>query len=237
MPLSLPKRLLRRALHEAVYRLVIKPSRHKTARTRAAGFRLTVRPTVFHPKYFLSSEILARFVGELDLRGKRVADVGTGSGVLALAAARAGAEFVVAVDVNREAARCAAENARANNLSHRVNAVCGDLLSSIAPDARFDVILSNPPFFAGEPRDLADRAWHAGPKYRDIVPLFDQARERLGANGRMYVVLSSDADLDAIQELYDRANLSARIVLERKLLFESMLIYELRPSSAVSLPS
>jgi release factor glutamine methyltransferase len=229
MALSLPKRILRRVLHEAVYRFVIEPSRYKTVRTRAAGFRLVVRPTVFHPKFFLSSEILAGFVGQLDLRGKRVLDVGTGSGVLALAAARAGAEFVVAVDVNREAARCAAENARTNGLSHRVNAVCGDLLSSIAPGARFDVILSNPPFFAGEPRDLADRAWHAGPAYRDIVPLFDQARERLGENGRMYVVLSSDADLVAIQRLYDRANLTAKVVLERRLLFESMLIYELQP--------
>jgi methylase of polypeptide subunit release factors len=164
----------------------------------------------------------------LDLRGKRVVDVGTGSGVLALAAARAGARFVVAVDVNGEAARCAAENARANGLDQRVSAVCGDLLSSLAPDARFDVVLSNPPFFAGEPRDLADRAWHAGPRYRDIIPLFEQARMRLAENGRMYVVLSSDADLDAIKELYDRANLTARVVLERKLLFESMLIYELR---------
>jgi HemK-related putative methylase len=229
MALSFQKRILRRVLHEAVYRFVIKPSRHRSTRTRAAGFRLLVRPTVFHPKYFLSSEILARFVGQLDLRGKRVVDVGTGSGVIALAAARAGAEFVVAVDVNREAARCAAENATANRLGHRVNAVCGDLLSSIAADARFDVILSNPPFFAGEPRDLADRAWHAGPGYRDIEPLFDQARERLRENGRMYVVLSSDADLEAVQRLYDRASFTSRVVLERKLLFESMLIYELRP--------
>jgi release factor glutamine methyltransferase len=229
MPLSLPKRLLRRAVHEAVYRLVIKPSRHRTTRTRAAGFRLVVRPTVFHPKYFLSSEILAGFVRGLDLRGKRVVDVGTGSGVLALSAARAGASHVVAVDVNPQAARCAADNARANGLGDRVAAVCGDLLSALARDARFDLILSNPPFFAGEPRDLADRAWHAGPGFRDIEPLFAQARERLASSGLMYVVLSSDADLDALAALYARAGLTATVVLERKLLFESMLVYELRP--------
>ena len=33
--------------------------------------------------------------------------------------------------------------------------------------------------FAGEPRDVADRAWHAGPGYRDIAKLFAEARERL----------------------------------------------------------
>jgi hypothetical protein len=77
MPPSFSKRLFRRALHEALYLLVIKPSRTRTTRTRAAGFRLVVRPTVFHPRYFISSEILARFARCLDLRGKLVADVGT----------------------------------------------------------------------------------------------------------------------------------------------------------------
>jgi HemK-related putative methylase len=219
--------LLRRVLHTAAYHLVIKPSRHRTMRTRAARFALTVRPTVFHPKWFLSSEVLADFVSGLDLSGARVADVGTGSGILALSAARAGAALVVAVDVNPEAARSAAENAREHGYGNRVAALCGDLLGAIAEGARFDVVLSNPPFFAGEPRDLADRAWHAGPGYRDILPLFDQIRERLAPGGRAYVVLSSDADLGALHAMIDGAGLTRRIALDRKLFFESMLVYEL----------
>ena len=223
------KRLLRRALHTAIYHFVVKPSRRRTTRTRAARFALTVRPTVFHPKWFLSSEILAGFIGRLDLGGKRVADVGTGSGVLALAAARAGAALVIAVDVNLEAARSAAENAKENGYADRVVAACGDLLSAVSTDARFDVIVSNPPFFPGEPRDTADRAWHAGPGYRDIAPLFGQMRERLSPTGRVYVVLSSDADVAAIHGLIDGAGLARRTVVERRLLFESMLVYELTP--------
>jgi len=221
------KRLLRRALHTAVYHLVVKPGRRRTAHTRAARFALTVRPTVFHPKWFVSSEILAGFVGRLDLGGRRVADVGTGSGVLALAAARAGASLVVAVDVNPEAARSAAENARANGYGERVGVLCGDLLSAVSPDTRFDAIVSNPPFFPREPRDTGDRAWHAGPAYRDIAPLFGQIRERLAPGGRAYVVLSSDADLATLHGLIDAAGLTRRVVVERRLLFESMLVYEL----------
>jgi len=228
MPLSLPKRVVRRVLHEAVYRFVIKPSRTKTLYTRAAGFRFVVRPTVFHPKYFLSSEIFAAFVGRLDLRGKRVVDVGTGSGVIALAASRAGAEHVVALDVNPEAVRCAMENARSNGLDKRMSAVCSDLLSAISPDASFDVILTNPPFFSGEPRDLADRAWHAGPKLRDVSALFRQARQRLSSDGRMYVVLSSDADPAAWESLFADAGFTATVKVEKRLLFESMLVFELR---------
>src|SRR4051812_10715002 len=143
------KRVLRRVLHTAAYHFVIKPSRTRTLRARAAGFDLVVRPTVFHPKWFWSSEVFAEFIGTLDLSGKRVVDVGTGSGVLALAAARAGATRVFAVDVNPNAARTALENARANGFGDRVSAVCGDLLSAVSPDARFDAILSNPPFFPG----------------------------------------------------------------------------------------
>jgi release factor glutamine methyltransferase len=221
------KRVLRRALHVGVYHLLLKPSAGKTVRTRAARFALVVRPSVFHPKWFLSSEILAGFVGRLDLRGKRVVDVGTGSGVLALAAARAGAAFVAAVDVNPAAASVAAENARANGYADRVAPFCGDLLSAVSRDARFDVVLSNPPFFPGEPRDTADRAWHAGPGYRDLAPLFGQIGERLAPGGRAFVVLSSDADLAALHALSDAAGLSRRVVVERRLFFESMLVYEL----------
>ena len=224
--LSFPKRLLRRVLHSLLYHLAIRSSR-RIRHTRAGGFRLVVRPTVFHPRLFLSSEIFAGYIRRLDLGGKRVADVGTGSGILALAAARSGAAHVVAIDVNPEAARSAAESARANGYGERVSVVCGDLLSALSPDARLDVILSNPPFFAGEPRDLADRAWHAGPSYRDIAPLFEQARERLAPGGLVYLVLSSDADLPALHALFSRAGFVYEAVEERRLLFERMVIYKL----------
>ena len=86
---------------------------------RAAGFTLVVYPTVFHPKLFLTSEFFARFLAKANLEGKRVADVGTGSGILALAAARAGAT-VVALDINPKAVKAATDNACANGLGDRL---------------------------------------------------------------------------------------------------------------------
>jgi methylase of polypeptide subunit release factors len=220
------RRLLRRSIHFLAYHLIL--ARRRTQITRAAGFRLTVRPTVFHPRYFISSEYFAEFIGNLDLRGQRVADIGTGSGILALAAARAGADQVLAADINPNAALSAAENARANGLGERVAALCSNLLAALAPQPLFDVILSSPPKHAGEPRDLADRGWHAGPQYRDVAALFDQARERLKPGGRLYVMVSSDSDLDLFGRLIERAGFRAQVIFERSIYIESFIIYELR---------
>src|SRR5215470_11526931 len=206
-PPALWRLLLRCTIHFFSYRLILK--RHTTRVTRAAGFRLKVRPTVFHPRYFITSEFFAQFIGGLDLMGKRVADVGTGSGILALAAARAGAASVVAIDVNPNAVAAVAENARGNGHGNRVEAVGSNLLSAIAPLPLFDVIISSPPSFPGEPRDIADRAWHAGADYRDILPLFDQARERLMPGGRVYLLLSSDSDLDLFHRSIAKADFTA----------------------------
>ena len=222
------RRFIRNTIHFFSYHMFLK--RQTTTVSRVAGFRLTVPPTVFHPRVFLTSRFFAGFIGDLSLRDKQVAEVGTGSGILALAAARAGAANVVAIDINPNAARAAGGNAKANGLGQRVTPVCSNLMSGLAPRPLFDVILSSPPSFAGEPRDLADRAWHAGPHYRDIAALFDQARERLKPGGCLYLLLSSDSDLDLLGNLIERAGFQARLVAERSIFFESFILYELRPS-------
>lgn len=222
-PHGLFRRWLRNFIHFFSYHFIL--ARKTTRFTRAAGFRLAVRPTVFHPRYFISSECFAEFIDHLDLRGKRVVDVGTGSGILALAAARSGAESTIATDINPNAALSAAENAIAHRL--RVIALCTDLLAAFAPRPLFDVILSSPPKHGCEPRDLSDRGWHAGPHFRDVAALFKQARERLNPGGRFYLMLSSDSDLDLFGMLMRRAGFSARIVHKRSIFIESFIIYEL----------
>lgn len=221
------RRILRHSIHFFSYHLIL--SRAKTRTTRAAGFDLTVHPTVFHPRFFISSECFAEFIDSLDLTGKCVADVGTGTGILALAAARSGAKMVVAADINPNAALAAAENAQANGFSDRVTAVCSNLLSAIEPRPIFDVIFSSPPKHEGEPRDLADAGWHAGAGYRHVAALFDHSGERLKPGGRMYVMVSSDSDLDLFGKLIAKAGFSARVAHEHSIFIESFIVYELEP--------
>jgi methylase of polypeptide subunit release factors len=229
---SLARNVLRFVIHRLSYYFIY--TKHRTRVARAAGFRLTVRPTVFHPSWFITSEYFAEFIGKMDLSGKRVVEVGTGSGILALAAARAGAVSVLAVDINPNAALSASENAQANGLGDRVRGLCSNLLSAVAPKPLFDVVISSPPSFAGEPLDLADRAWHAGPGYRDILDLFAQARERLAPGGRMYVLLSSDSDLGLMERLARQAGLKSTLIDQRSILIEALLIYELQMDESAS---
>ncbi len=228
-PQGLLRRFIRAFIHFFSYHLFL--ASRRTTVTHVDGFRLTVPPTVFHPRVFLTSKFFARYIGALDLAGKRVAEVGTGSGILSLAAARAGAANVIAIDINPNAARAASDNARDNGLGDRVSGVCSNLMSGIAPRPLFDMIISSPPSFPGEPRDLADRAWHAGPEYRDIKALFEQARERLAPGGVMYLLLSSDSDLELLGELIHLAHFSAHRVGAQSIFIEDFILYELRTYS------
>jgi methylase of polypeptide subunit release factors len=224
-PHSLPRRFLRAFIHFFAYHLIL--SRRRTRSARAAGFRLVVRPTVFHPRYFLTSEFFAGFIDKLDLSSKRVVEIGTGSGVLALAAARAGAAEVIAIDINPNAALSTSDNARLNGYSDRIFPVCCNLLSGIAARPYFDVVLSSPPSFPGEPKDVADRAWFAGPGYSHIAEMFSAARARLRPGGRFFILLSSDSDLELLGRMIATNGFSARLVKERSIGFESFVLYEL----------
>lgn len=77
----------------------------------------------------------------LDLHGRRVLDIGTGSGVLAIAATLLGAERVLAVDVDEDAVDSARENAVRNGAEFTIAFEQGDFRSADLPSS--DVVLAN----------------------------------------------------------------------------------------------
>ena len=54
---------------------------------------------------------------------------------------------------------------------------------------------------------MADQAWHAGPDYRDIASLFNEARDRLAPRGYLYVLLSTNSDLELLEISLGRQDL------------------------------
>jgi ribosomal protein L11 methyltransferase len=83
-------------------------------------------------------EELAKLPG---LAGMRGLDLGSGTGILALAAARLGARSVVAIDIDWRAALSCADNVRLNGLEERVLSVCGELACLASGD--FDLVMAN----------------------------------------------------------------------------------------------
>jgi methylase of polypeptide subunit release factors len=157
------------------------------------GVALVVLPEVFNPAVFRTGTLLARAVDAwtppADEKEIRVLDLGTGSGVGALFAARRGFR-VVAVDVNPEAARCARINALLHHLEARIEVRQGDLFAPVAGE-RFDLVLFNPPFFRGEPANDLDRAWRG----TDVLERFAAGLSAvLTPAGQALLALSTDGD-------------------------------------------
>lgn len=73
--------------------------------------------------------------------GSAVLDLGSGTGILAIAAGRLGASRVVALDIDWQAALSCAENVRLNGMEERVFTLCGEL--GALGDALFDMLMAN----------------------------------------------------------------------------------------------
>jgi len=123
-------------------RVVIRPS-WQDYRATASDVVVSLDPgaafgTGLHPTTRRCLELLEKVVRP----GDRVLDVGTGSGILAIAAAGLGAGEVVAVDVDPLAARVAAANVKENGLGGLVHVVAATV-TAVAGIPRFDVVVAN----------------------------------------------------------------------------------------------
>ncbi|WP_062306302.1 50S ribosomal protein L11 methyltransferase [Alicyclobacillus sendaiensis] len=90
-----------------------------------------------------TTQMCAEILADVVRPGMRVVDVGTGTGVLAIAAALAGAERVVAIDLDPVAVSAAIDNVQKNGLADRIDVRQGDLLNALRPDETFHLAVAN----------------------------------------------------------------------------------------------
>ena len=227
-PLRFPfiAKLLGKALALS-YRLTGKDRYDDFRVERVHGAPFVVMPSVFNPKVprtgeFLAAQIDSQLVGS----ETEVLDMGTGSGVCAVIAARR-ARRVVAVDLNPEAVRCAGINALLNHLEHKVDVRHGDLFGPVRAE-RFDIILFNPPFLLGTPHDDRDRAWRSN----DVAERFAAGvGAHLKPDGFALVLLSTFGDAPVFLEEFRKRGCAVSVLAQRRFVNETLAVVRIAPPS------
>jgi methyltransferase family protein len=122
------------------------------------------------------------------VRGKRVLDAFSGSGVLGLMALKLGAAHVEFVDINPRAAEFAEDNCRRNGFAAESYRVTCASVDDFAPSERANVILANPPFVMTPPGIEGTLTSRAGSEGNDLVEmLLARHDELLVPDGESYI--------------------------------------------------
>ena len=176
------------------------------------------RSTTYEPQEdsFLILEALA----ELSLRGARLLDMGTGSGILAAYCAERGAD-VTASDIDIDAIK--ALELTTSRLGIPIKLVACDLFSKI--DGSFDIVVFNPPYLPSP--SIGDRTIDGGERgVKTINRFLDELAQHLAKDGIGLLVVSSFNDLDRL--MANHPDLGFRMVRERSLFFERLYVLEAR---------
>lgn len=168
-----------------------------------------VTPDVLIPRpetEFLIIQLLDRIADRN--RPVEIADLGTGSGILAVCAAgELPAARVLALDISPAALAVAQSNATAHGVTDRIEFLESDLFSAVPADRQFDFILSNPPYIStgemsGLSRDLSYEprlALEAGPEGTEIIRrIIREAGDRLRSGGSLLMEISPRLDRSVV---------------------------------------
>lgn len=144
-------------------------------------------------------------------RAWTIADVGTGSGIIAICAAKKLANSrVLAIEISERALAVADANVAEHGVAERIEFITGDLLANVPVDAALDFVVANLPYvseaeFAELPRDVRDNepagALVAGLRGTEVIErLAPQAAERLSPGGWLLLEISPQLEA-AVRDL------------------------------------
>lgn len=193
--------------------------------------------TVFHDRCAMKVGTDGVLLGAWARGGRRILDIGTGSGVVALFMAQRFCEATVtAIDIDHEACLQAKSNAERSAFADRISVV-ETALQDFHADV-FDAIVCNPPFFANALRNPDKRKALA--RHTDNLPFRNLSRcsaALLADDGELSLVLpascKADFDMEAVFVGLFPSRICALRTVPRKAVSRYLLSYKKHPSASV----
>lgn len=185
--------------------------------------RLEIPPQVFHPGFFFSTRLLLRYISALSLQGQRFLELGAGSGLISIHAAKKGAT-VTATDINPVAIECLRRNCHQNKVQGEI--ILSDLFANI-PEQLFDIIAINPPYYRKQPQTMADHAWYCGENWEYFEQLFTRLDTYIHNNSIVLMVLSEECDINMISEIASGHNFCLLKKITRRSAWEYLYIFQI----------
>ena len=106
------------------------------------GMEVIIQPKMsFGTGHHCTTQLMIEALLDGEIENKRVLDMGSGTGVLAIVAAKLGAERVLAVEIDDMAEESVRENIALNGVSEKVESICGD--ARAIEEREFDTVLAN----------------------------------------------------------------------------------------------
>ncbi len=189
------------------------------------GIKIKVKKDVFHPGFFFSTKHLISFLSQLDIKDKKVLELGAGSGLISFYCYTKGAH-VTATDINSIAIEALKENS--NRLQMPIHIIESNLFDCI-PKQIFDYILINPPYYPKTPINIAEHAWYCGAGFEYFVKLFTQLKSYIDADSAVLMTLSEDCNIHKITTLANEGGFDLILQKKQRLLWEMNFIYKIQP--------
>ena len=106
------------------------------------GLEVIIQPKMsFGTGHHSTTQLMIESLLDGDIEGKSLLDMGSGTGVLAIVAAKLGAESVLAVEIDDMAEESVLENIELNGVAEKVESICGD--AKAIEGRKFDIVLAN----------------------------------------------------------------------------------------------
>ncbi|MEP7236595.1 MAG: class I SAM-dependent methyltransferase [Ferruginibacter sp.] len=195
----------------------------KTRVYRYENLQLKIAPEVFHPGFFFSTRLLLQYISKLPLQKKEFMELGCGSGLISIVAAKKSA-CVTATDINPIALEFLKMNCFRNNVQLKI--FHSDLFNEI-PVKQYDIIAINPPYYKKDPVTMRDHAWFCGGNGEYFERLFKTMHKYIHVDTEILMVLFDGCDMEMINDFATRNNFILNCVVSKQNMLEKNFIYKI----------